>query len=85
MQPKGKNVLVAGADGFIGSHLVEPPVGLGGDVRSVVHYDSFNTCGWLDDSSDEVKRYQSRILPLPISPEITEQLRRVADVVRSSH
>jgi len=42
--------LVTGADGFIGSHLTELLVEAGYDVRAFVHYNSFNSWGWLDNS-----------------------------------
>jgi len=48
MNFKGKKVLITGADGFIGSHLVEELVGLGAVVRAFVYYNSFNSWGWLD-------------------------------------
>lgn len=43
-----KKVLVTGADGFIGSHLVEELIKEGYSVRAFVFYNSFNTWGWLD-------------------------------------
>ena len=45
------NVLVTGADGFIGSHLTEMLVGNGFSVKSLSQYNSFNNWGWLDDIS----------------------------------
>lgn len=47
-------VLVTGADGFIGSHLVEELVKNGYDVRAFVCYNSFGTWGWLEDLEDDV-------------------------------
>jgi len=48
-------VLVTGADGFIGSHLVESLVRSGHDVRAFVLYNSFSSWGWLDRCEEEVK------------------------------
>jgi NAD dependent epimerase/dehydratase len=42
-------VLVTGADGFIGSHLVEMLVAKGYQVRALAQYNSFNNWGWLED------------------------------------
>tara|TARA_B100000686_G_scaffold196452_1_gene203332 strand:- start:2585 stop:3574 length:990 start_codon:yes stop_codon:yes gene_type:complete len=42
-------VLVTGADGFIGSHLVEMLVENGFSVKALSQYNSFNNWGWLDD------------------------------------
>ncbi len=44
-------VLVTGADGFIGSHLVERLVQAGCEVRALVQYNSFNHWGWLEQLS----------------------------------
>ncbi len=40
--------LVTGADGFIGSHLVEYLLEKGYDVKAFTYYNSFNSWGWLD-------------------------------------
>jgi dTDP-glucose 4,6-dehydratase len=50
-----KNVLVTGADGFIGSHLVETLVRRGYRVRAMVLYNSFDSWGWLDESPREIR------------------------------
>ena len=50
MNWQGKKVLVTGADGFIGSHLVERLVAEGAEVRAFVYYNSFGRWGWLDGS-----------------------------------
>jgi NAD dependent epimerase/dehydratase len=51
-----KNVLITGADGFIGSHLTELLIQCGYKVRAFVYYNSFNSNGWLDTLSVETKR-----------------------------
>lgn len=48
-----RKILVTGADGFIGSHLVEHLLDSGLHVRAFVHYNSFNSWGWLDTLAEE--------------------------------
>lgn len=48
-------ILVTGADGFIGSHVVETLVKNGHDVRAFVLYNSFNSWGWLDESDKSIR------------------------------
>jgi NAD dependent epimerase/dehydratase len=50
----GKKVFVTGADGFIGSHLVELLVAAGAEVRAMLYYNSWNVKGWLNDIPREV-------------------------------
>ena len=46
-----KNVLITGADGFIGSHLTDLLLSEGYNVRALSQYNSFNNWGWLEDIS----------------------------------
>ena len=45
----GQVALVTGADGFIGSHLVEMLVSKGYQIKALSQYNSFNNWGWLED------------------------------------
>jgi NAD dependent epimerase/dehydratase len=53
MNLKNKKILVTGADGFIGSHLVESLIAEGCQVKAFCYYNSFNSWGWLDSLSKE--------------------------------
>lgn len=55
MSLHGVPILVTGADGFIGSHLVERLVRDGARVRAFCLYNSQGSWGWLDHVSAEVR------------------------------
>lgn len=57
-----KKVLVTGADGFIGSHLVEYLITAGYEVRAMVWYNSFNSCGWLGHNNPDILK-QVEVVP----------------------
>lgn len=50
----GKRVFVTGADGFIGSHLVETLVKAGAKVKALVYYNSWGNVGWLSDVPESI-------------------------------
>jgi NAD dependent epimerase/dehydratase len=51
MIDKTRPVLVTGADGFIGSHLVDLLLSEGFNVRALSQYNSFNSRGWLEGNN----------------------------------
>ena len=74
---KGRKVLVTGAEGFIGSHLVERLVAEGAAVRAFVWYNSFARWGWLEDP--EVPR--DVLSAIEIMPGDIRDPRRVREAV----
>jgi dTDP-glucose 4,6-dehydratase len=52
-----RTVCVTGADGFIGSHLVELLVAAEARVRAMVFYNSWNEIGWLRDIPADARRH----------------------------
>jgi NDP-hexose 4,6-dehydratase len=55
-------VAVTGADGFIGSHLVELLASTGHRIRAMVQYNSRDSWGWLDEAGADT-RAQTEVLP----------------------
>jgi NAD dependent epimerase/dehydratase len=76
---KDKRVLVTGADGFIGSHLVEMLVTAGAQVRALSYYNSFNFWGWLEtlDCLDQIEIVNGDVR----DPHYCNQITRDIDIV----
>ena len=50
----GRQVLITGAEGFIGSHLTEELLAAGASVRALVHYNPFGRWGWLHEHAGDI-------------------------------
>jgi NDP-hexose 4,6-dehydratase len=72
---------VTGAEGFIGSHLVEALVASGARVRAMVLYNSFGSWGWLDSLDPEVLASVEVVLGDVRDPRATLEFVGEADVV----
>lgn len=73
---KNKKILVTGADGFIGSHLVEMLVESGAKVKALSYYNSFNDWGWLEALGclDDIEVVSGDIRDPHFCREITKQV-----------
>jgi len=58
----GQKIFVTGADGFIGSHLVEQLVTAGAEVTALVYYNSWSTNGYLDNLNYKKKKEVNIVL-----------------------
>lgn len=76
---KNNRLLVTGADGFIGSHLVEALVAQGHRVTALAQYNAFNNWGWLEDINckDQIQVITGDIR----DPHFCKQITRDQDVI----
>jgi NAD dependent epimerase/dehydratase len=74
-------VSVTGADGFIGSHLVEALVRRGHRVRAMAMYNSFGSWGWLDSLPSDVLDQVEVVLGDVRDPACTREIVEGAEVV----
>ena len=74
-------VAVTGAEGFIGSHLVETLVARGNRVRAMVQYNSFSSWGWLETIPADVMADVEVVLGDVRDPGSVLDLMRGVDVV----
>lgn len=81
MELKEKKILVTGADGFIGSHLVERLLAEGCKVRALSYYNSFNSWGWLDTFAPEKLKEIEVIAGDVRDPNCVRELVKGVDVV----
>ncbi len=81
MDIKNKKILVTGAEGFIGSHLVEELLRRQCDVRTFVLYNSFNSWGWLDTLPSASKKNMDVFLGDIRDPYGVKQAVRGCDII----
>ncbi|GHF36623.1 UDP-glucose 4-epimerase [Deinococcus metalli] len=74
-------VAVTGAEGFIGSHLVEALVRAGFRVRAMVLYNSFGSWGWLEQLPPDVLAEVDVVLGDVRDPLSVREVLRGAEVV----
>jgi len=78
---KGKNVLVTGAGGFIGSHLVEKLARSGAKVKALCLYNSKGSWGWIDFINKELKNSIEVVLGDIRDKNICEKITENAEIV----
>ncbi|MHB1166925.1 MAG: GDP-mannose 4,6-dehydratase [Carboxydocellales bacterium] len=78
---QGKNVLVTGGGGFIGSHLCEELVQMGANLTALVRYNSGNRVGNLEEVSPELKSAIDIVGGDITDPFLVREITRGKDVV----
>ena len=76
-----QSMLICGADGFIGSHLVELLVKTGYKVRAFCIYNSIGSWGWLDALSVDIKENLEVVLGDVRDPISVREAMRGCDLV----
>ncbi len=81
MKARPRTVLLTGADGFIGSHLAEALSRQGFKVRAFAFYNSFNSAGWLDTLSPDVRAQMDIVFGDIRDPRAVREAARGCDAV----
>jgi NAD dependent epimerase/dehydratase len=74
-------VAVTGAEGFIGSHLVEALVQRGHRVKAMVLYNMWSSCSWLDTLTPDVRAHVDVVMGDVRDPASARELVEDAQVV----
>ena len=74
-------ILVTGAEGFIGSHLVELLLKKKFKVKALVLYNSFNSWGWLENLNFKLKKNLEVVLGDIRDKESFENLSKDIDII----
>lgn len=81
MTYSGKNVLVTGADGFIGSHLAEQLTNAGAKTTALVQYNPFDSHGWIEDLPADIRAAMNVVRGDVRDPAFIARLVRGQDIV----
>jgi len=78
---KGSNIVITGADGFIGSHLTEALTYMGCNVTAYTMYNSLNSWGWLEAIDKNVLKNIQVVSGDIRDPRSVNQLCKKADYI----
>lgn len=76
-----KKILLTGADGFIGSHLLEKLISNNYNVKALVQYNSFNSFGWIDHIDKRLLKKTEVVLGDLRDPENINKITKDCSVV----